>query len=641
MPFNNEPDQMHHRDKTLGMDQRIPRRDFLNSTLLASGAALLGSSSPLQLLSEEDWTGYGGLGDYSHSNGNTYEVMQAGHRIRDGEFATVPANAIETNELYDCVVVGGGISGLAAALFFTRQAGNHRKCLVLDNHPIFGGEAKGNEFVVDGHRLLAHQGSAVFFVQYPHSFLANFYDSIGLKIPKLQYQTWAGPSPEMQLSRTPYDMVGSEPETYGFYFGAKFGQNPGIWLVDPWGKKLDGAPISPGARADLLRWRKGPAAPEKRPQYHGDQISRQLDQITLEDHIVERYGISRETIRTFLSPVDGGGSGLGPDVLSAYADYAADLLHPLDTEDGDQMFPRGNGDIARLMMKTLIPNSISGSGAIGEVCRGKVNFSALDEPSSAARVRLNSTAVWVRHDGEPATSQSVTVLYTQGNQLFRLKARTVVMAGGCWTTKHIVRDLPPPQRDAYHQFYRSPCLMVNVALRNWRFLYKTGISGFRWFEGIGNYTEVRRTALVGADSPTIGPDSPIVLTLKVLYSYPGMAIADQGHRGRGEMLSTSFREYERQIRQQFADMFSRSGFDARSDIAGIILNRWGHAYLNPQPGFFFGKDGKPAPSDVLRSTPFGRIAFANTDLAGIMDHRSSILEAKRAVAQLLDQVLTD
>jgi spermidine dehydrogenase len=641
MAQTDQPRGKHQEDKTLGMDQPISRRDFLNSTLLASGGLLMGSSSPLQLLSEEDWTGYGGVGDYSHSNGNTYEIVQAGHRIRDGEFEKLPSAAVETNELYDCVIVGGGISGLAAALFFLRQAGQNRKCLVLDNHPVFGGEAKGNEFEVDGHRLMAHQGSAVFFVQYPHSFLTSFYDSIGLKNPKLQYQTWAGPSPEMPLSKTPYDMVGNEPASYGFYFGSKFGQNPGMWLIDPWGKKLEGAPISATERAELLRWRGGPQRAEIRPQYHGDQISRQLDQITLEDHMMQQYGIGRETIRTFLSPVEGGGSGLGPDVLSAYADYAADMLHPLNVEDGDQMFPRGNGDIARLMMKTLIPNSISGSGEMDAVCRGRVDFSALDQPSSPARVRLNSTVVWVQHDGDPAKSDFVSVIYVQEKKLFRVKARTVVMAGGCWTTRHVVRDLPAVQREAYDQFHRSPCLMANVALRNWRFLYKMGISGFRWFEGIGNYTEVRRTALLGADSPVMGPDSPIVLNLKILYSYPGVAIADQGHRGRGEMLSTSFREYERQIRQQFADMFARAGLDVRRDIAGIILNRWGHAYLNPQPGFFFGEDGKPAPSDVLRATPFGRIAFANTDLAGIMDHRSSILEAKRAVSQLLDQVLKD
>ena len=152
--------------------------------------------------------------------------------------------------------------------------------------------------------------------------------------------------------------------------------------------------------------------------------------------------------------------------------------------------------------------------------------------------------------------------------------------------------------------------------------------------------EVRKLTLFGAPAPTIGPDSTTVLTLKCLYSYPGLPTQVQGIRGRTEMIGTSFRRYEQQIRDQFNDMFAHVGFDASRDIAGIILNRWGHAYLNPQPGFFFGKDGKPAPSEVLRAAPFGRIAFANTDLAGIMDQRTSILEADRAVRQLLDQVIT-
>jgi len=82
-------------------------------------------------------------------------------------------------------------------------------------------------------------------------------------------------------------------------------------------------------------------------------------------------------------------------------------------------------------------------------------------------------------------------------------------------------------------------------------------------------------------------------------------------------------------------MFARSGFDARRDIAGIIVNRWGHAYLCGQPGFFFGTDGKIAPREVMRRAPFGKIAFANSDLSGIMDHRASIAESDRAVNQLL------
>ena len=81
-----------------------------------------------------------------------------------------------------------------------------------------------------------------------------------------------------------------------------------------------------------------------------------------------------------------------------------------------------------------------------------------------------------------------------------------------------------------------------------------------------------------------------------------------------------------------------SGFDAARDMAGLVLNRWGHAYLSPEPGFFFGKDGQPAPGEVLRARPVGRVAFANSDLAGIMDHRASILEADRAVSQVLSRL---
>jgi spermidine dehydrogenase len=647
-------------DRAIGVDNSITRRDFLGSTLLASGAGLLSGLNPAQLLAmgsgspagaeKDDWTSYGGIGEYSRSNGNTFEVMNTGHKMRDGGFDPLPADTIDTGETYDCVVVGGGISGLAAALFFVRQtaqraAGQGKTCLILENHPIFGGEAKQNEFEVDGKKLVAHQGSAIYLVPYPYSFIARFYDSIGLQAPKLTYQKWSGSGPEMALSHTPYDSGGLSRGQYGLWFGAKFGQKPGMWLIDPVGKKMEGAPVSAAARLELLRWFSGAAADESKfdpPRYEGDEISRKLDAISLEQHMMERYGLSRETIRTFLSPVEGGGSGLGPDALSAFCEYAADLLHPWDDGSGDavQMFPGGNTTIARLMTKALLPGSIGGPATVEGVSRGAVNFSALDAPGANVRLRLSATAVSVKHDGDPAKASSLSIAYAKDGKVFRVKARSAVMAGGSWTAKHILKDLGEVQRNAYAQFYRSPCMMANVAVRNWRFLQKMGITGCRWFEGVGNYFDVRKVAVCGGVEPTISPDAPIVLTLKVLYSYPGMSTEDQGHRGRGEMITTSFREYERRIREQFTEMFGGAGFDAERDIAGIVLNRWGHAYLNPQPGFFFGKDGKPAPRDVLRSAPFGRIAFANTDLAGAMDHRYSIMEAHRAVGQLLEQVVT-
>jgi spermidine dehydrogenase len=407
---------------------------------------------------------------------------------------------------------------------------------------------------------------------------------------------------------------------------------------------LEGAPIPAAAKAEWVRFLTGAEVsgkPFEHPKTEGDAISRYLDSITMEQHYMERFGLSRETVRTYLSPVEGGGSGLGPDALSGYADYAFEMLEPVADENGamSQMFPGGNTTIARLMVKSLIPGVIDGEASVDGVTRNLVKFDALDLAGSAARIRLESTVVAAQHEEGTAKAESVSVVYEKGGKLYRIHARGVVMAGGSWTSKHIVRDLPEAQKAAYGQFYRSPCMMANVAVRNWRFLYKMGMSGCRWFGGqVGDYFEVRKLAVVGGVEPTIGPDSPVVLTVKCLYSYPGMPIEAQGNRGRIEMLGTSFAMYEQRMRQQFTDMFGSAGFDANHDIAGIILNRWGHAYLSPQPGFFFGKDGKEAPREVLRKTPFGRIAFANTDLAGAMDHRYSILEAKRAVGQVAGMV---
>jgi spermidine dehydrogenase len=615
-------------DDKLGMDSGITRRDYLNSTLVASGAALLSGACPMDLLAQADWNGYGGVGEYSNSNGNTYEVMTDAHKIRDHVFEPLPADVPDTGEHYDCVVVGGGISGLAAALFFARETAGKKGCLVLENHPIFGGEAKGNEFLVDSQRVIAHQGSAMYFPPFEGTFLSDFYKSIGIGPDPFPYQIWTGKDPALPVAKTPYTEGG---RNSAFFFGPRFGKTTGLLLTDPWGKNLEGAPISAQARRELLKMQSG-ASDFQPPKTHGDEISRRLDSMSFEQHLMEKFGLSRETVRTFLSPVSGGGSGLGADALSAYADYAADVLLPWDREKGVQMFPGGNAGVARHIVKSLIPDAIPGPMTLESVARTPVDFAALDRPGPS-RIRLRTTVVSVRHE-----AGSVRMVYTRDGKLASVRASSVIVAGGSWTAKHIVKDLPAAHRDAYAQFYRAPCLMANVAVRNWRFLYKLGISECQWFEGIGNYTAVRKLATFGAVSPTLSPDSPVVLTLKILFSNPELPIGEQVTRGRMQLIGTPFRGYEKRIREQFTMMFGALGFDAKRDIAGIILNRWGHAYLSAQPGFFFGKDGKPGPGEVLRTTPFDRISFANSDLAGIMDHRTSILEAHRAVAQSLARI---
>ena len=528
-------------------------------------------------------------------------------------------------------MVGGGVSGLSAAVFFQTYGSPKLTCLVLENHPMFGGEAKRNEFMVDGQRIMGPQGADHFQVPLPHSFMARFFELIGLDWREFQYQKWNSSAPEIPVGNSFEDARGP----IGFFFGSKFGHKPGLWLIDPWKKKLQGAPISEKMRSELLKYnqqqRSGlPFA------YPGDEKSRQLDSVTMERYLMDTYGLSRETIQTFLAE-EGGGFGAGPDVVSAYCIYAFDVDRSMD--EPALSFPGGNDGIARHMVKRTIPDSIPGPNSLEAVCRNNIDFHALDRPGQPTRIRLGSTTVWVQHEGDPSTSNFVTVAYTRGGKLYRIKARSVVMAGGCWTTKRVIRDLPATHRQAYDQFHRSPCMMANVALRNWRFLYKLGISGCQWFEGLGSFTAVRKVPTFSTETKTIGPDSPVVLTLKVLFPRYGLPLQQQGDWGRAQLLATPFREYERQIRTQLSEMFSASGFDAARDIAGIVLNRWGHAYVSPQPGFFFGSDEKPPARAILRAAPFGRIAFANTDLSGTPDHRTAIGEAHRAVGQLLDQVL--
>ena len=406
---------------SLGLNARVERRDFLNSTLIASGSVLLGAMTPLQLLAKEDWTGYSGIGDYSRSNGNTYEVMTAGHQIRDHAFEHHPPEIIETGELHDCVVVGGGISGLSAALFFQRQAGPQKTCLVIDNHPIFGGEAKRNEFNVDGQHLMVHQGSAACFPPLPGTFLQEFYDSIGIDWSQFQYQTWNGSAPELPLSTTPYLEGG---KTAGMYFGRKFGRPEGVWITDPWGKNLEGAPIPDKLRNELLSMkvadRKPFSAHQHQPKQHGDAASRYLDSITLEQHLSEAYGLSKETIRTFLSPISGGGSGLGPDVLCAYCEYAADVLLPWDYKQGAQMFPGGNAGVARHILKKLVPDAIPDRS----ICRQSVR------PAWPSRHWIEKLSrresAWSRR-----SSQSSTTVIPRNRSLCTYCIRKLESSTGC------------------------------------------------------------------------------------------------------------------------------------------------------------------------------------------------------------------
>jgi spermidine dehydrogenase len=639
-------------NKSLGLSEPITRRDFLDGMLLASTGMAVGAICPFSLEAQSPggpspaWTGFTGEGDYKGSAGNSEEVVQNAHAVRDGKFAKHPSDFVETGEVYDCVVVGGGQAGLAAGMLFSKKTSAKRDCLILDNARIFGGVAKRNEFVVDGHRLYAPQGSVHFQPPYPDSFLKTVYDTMGLDWDAFKsYQKWQGPDPAIALPRSPYATGKSNgKEALGFFFGAKYGHKPGIWITDPWGKGLEGTPFSASMREEMLRlMRNQPVVPPLTYDFPGDAASRQLDSMTLEDFMVRTYNASRETIRLLTAAEVASGFGLGPDALSGFLKYEfSKMLATVDDtpETGWQMFPGGNSGMTRLMVKTMIPAAIDGPRSMDAVWKNPVNFDALDRPGQPVRLRLNATAVRVEHLGDPGKADFVSVMYAANGTVFRVKTKTVIMAGGGWITKHVVRDLDETRKASYDEFLYAPFMVCNVAVRNWRFLYNLGISSAGWFDGFSRSVNLRKNATFGVDTDVVGPDLPIVLTFFVDFAKPGLPARSQGQLGRAELLSTPFAEYERQVREQMTEMFAASGFDAKRDVAGIVLNRFGHAFVNPPPGFFFGRNGKPAARDALRNGPFGRIAFSHSDLAGAMDHRNSFIESNRAVDQLLDAVLT-
>lgn len=633
------PEHKARQDRHLGMNAAITRRDFLNTTLLGTGAALMHAAAPSQLRSDDSaWDGYGGVGDYARSHGNTQEVLRAAHEIRDGRYDSVPDGGIDTGEVFDLVVVGGGLSGLSAAYYFQKQKRPGQTCLILDNHPMFGGESKRNEFLVRGQRLMGPQGANEFDI--PAEPAEDGYALYsGLGIPrKFDYAPWSPKFNKLEFDRTNYgfQIWVDESPSFGTYIG---GQTAG-WVSDLWGNRLKGAPWPESLKKDFLTWRYS-----ERKVYEGTDSARWLDTMTYQHYLERVMGLPPEVTK-YIDPVLAAAVGLGSDALSAYAaqsvgmpgfqSFSNVMAYPRKWNEVSPLtwhsFPGGNDGFARCFVKALIPEAIEGAPEFAQILNGRVRFSALDRPNQAVRLRLGATVVRVEHAGSAESAKTVGVTWVQNGQVRRLQTKAVVMAGGGWITRRVVRDLPESHQQAYAQFFHSPMLVVNVALRHWQFLYKLGLTAFRWLEGFGFCCNLRHPMWVGNHRPPLDPKQPAVLTFYVPFYFPGQPIQKQGAVGRAQLLSTPFSGYERQIRQQLVTLFGAAGFDPQRDIAGIILNRWGHAYVNPQPGFYFQPNGAPTARDVIRK-PFGRIAFGHSELVGHQYWLGAIHEGKRAMEQ--------
>lgn len=641
MPQDRDPSPLFtSTERDLGLDVDITRRDFLGATLLGAGMLLLDARAPLGVrppTTNPDWEGYGGVGDYARSHGNMWATLLTAHALRDGKFKAARQVAVDTGETYDLIVVGGGISGLGAAAFFQQNKGG--RVLVLDNQPIMGGEAKRNEFMVDGVHLIGPQGSNDFGVRLPQGWVGDYWKYLGLPygLDAYQHQSWAAGIEPLPIARDNYlfQLWSDEFSSHGFFFKQPDGS---LTLVrDAFGAGFDQTPWSPALRNDFQKWRSNPKV------YGGPDLPRWLDGMTYEQLIVRELKLDPAVAR-YVDPIlAGAAGGLGADVISAQCAGQIALPGTLngavsrfggtrklaDNLKFGSSFPGGNDGIMRHVVKKLVPAAIAADGFAG-ILNGPLQFDAFDRPGSPTRIRVGATVIQAsnRPDG------TVEVLYvTDGDRVHRTVGRGVVLAGGQWVSQYLAADLPDTYRQAFNDFVRAPMLVVNVALRRWRFMYDLGITAASYRDQFGFCCNIRQPMIVGDYQPPLHPDKPIVLTFYVPFQRPGGTIRDQAVAARAELLSTTYRDYERQIREQLVRLFGRARFDPRADIAGIVLNRWGHAYVCPAPGFYYGRNDQPAAPDVLRQ-PFGRIAFANADLHGHQNWLDATAEGRRAAEQL-------
>ncbi|MFO1465906.1 MAG: FAD/NAD(P)-binding protein [Steroidobacteraceae bacterium] len=472
----------HRIARSLGMDAPITRRDFVNGVLIGTGAALLpasglafSESAKLDLSpSGSAWTGYGGVGDYRWSNGNTEAVRDAAHGIRDRSY---PDDAqVPIDEAVDTVIVGGGFSGITAAYEFNKRRKPGQTCLVLDNHPMFGGEAKQNEFEVDGHRLVAPQGSNGALAVHPgdritgrYEVYAEYYRELDMP-PRYVLEPLSGGARKYTLPNDHFDpmVLESRFDTGYFFPGHGWARNPiaAQFANTPWPAAIQ------RELADFTGNRRDVISSQADPDRWLDSMSyyELLDRL--------HYG---EEIKRYVDPLLGVGNfGVCGNAVSAFAAKRLTLPGTIPSQTANRFadvevvsFPGGNAAILRRMVSRLIPSVIGGDGSMASTLTGPVDFARLDVPGAPVRIRLESTVIRVHHDGNPATAGTVILTYVRKGQLHRVRAKAAVLGSGGWVNRNIVTDLPRMHAQALRSSATGRCWSPT-----WR--CGTGDSSMRW-----------------------------------------------------------------------------------------------------------------------------------------------------------------
>lgn len=638
-------------DNELGMNREILRRDFLQGCVAAGTLGLLepdqsAAAGPVREC--QNAAGYypptrlGLRGDHPGS-------FEAAHALRDDDFWNGTHALVDTQESYDLVVVGGGISGLAAAHFY-RSKKPKAKILIIENHDDFGGHAKRNEFHVNGRVELINGGTMDIDSPTPYSAVASgLLKSLGVE-PKSFEKKYSDRSAFAGLKTG----VFFAQETFGVdrLVAIDIDDN-GIASPQAWKAFVRNAPISEAAKRSILKVETG--RDDYYPGLTSDQKKDKLWRISYRDYLLEVLGIDPGAMPLYQHRTDEEW-GVGIDAVSAldcwgmgYPGFAGLNLAPggpslkrmgytpagYSTTGGSEFFhfPDGNASIARLLVRKLIPNSMPGRDAV-DIVNARCDYARLDAASNDVRLRLNSLVVRARTNGS-----EIDIAYTPSwgsGFVYKVRAKHCVLA--CWNMiiPWLVPELPDKQKAALRGLVKTPLVYTSVALRNWRPFRELGVK--RVILPGGFYSSFNLNPSVNIDGyRSVGsPDDPVLIRMMRACARPGLSEYEQNREGRIELLRTPFEVFERHVREQLGRTLGTVGFDPARDIEGIVVNRWAHGYA-PEYNSLWEKDcdAYHTPNLIARQR-FGNITIANSDSGYGAFTDVAIDQAHRAVWELLN-----
>ena len=626
-------------DRRLGMDRPITRRDFVHgiAAMAAAGAAPWSIAAGAADGSPQDAAGYYPplLTGLRGSHPGSFEDA---HALRDGR-AMPPAT--DTGEYYDLVVVGAGISGLAAAHFHRAHA-PHSRILILDNHDDFGGHAKRTEFDLGGRVQLLNGGTLEIDSPRPYGpVAAGLLHTLGIDVPALAKRT-------QHLKF--YEAHGLK--SAAFFDAETFGADKLVVGVDsvPPEVLLRDAPLPEQARRDIAQietgaidYMSGLASDEKKQRLSRMSYAAYLRDVVKADPAVLKFYQARTH----------GEWGVGIDAVSALDCRALGMpgfqglklakgtiarmgFTPKGYEDTGGSFklhfPDGNATIARLLVRNLVPRAVPG-GSVDDVVTARVDYGALDRSGSAVRLRLNSIVTRVRHAEQ--TPRRVEITYLRGGVAHTVHAGGTVLACYNMMIPYLCPELPAAQKDALHQLVKTPLVYTSVALRNWQAFDRLKLHRVYAPGSYHTYFHLNAHVQIGGYHSPKSPDDPILVHMVRTPCKPGLPEHDQNRAGRAELLATPFETFERNIRDQLGRTLKDGGFDPAKDIEAITVNRWPHGYAPEYNPLFDPDVPESQRPHVLGRARFGRISIANSDSGGGAYTDSAINQGHRAVMELL------